>query len=360
MPLIWCSISGHGFGHAAQVVPVLNELGRQVAGVKAILRTSVPRWFFESQLDVEWELSPAEQDIGCVQQGPLKIDVRATWAEHKRFHMDWERRLHEEMYAIQSRAPDLVLSDISHLAIEAGRRAGISTIGLCSLSWDQVLAYFLVPDQNGPPLLLQKISQSYGMADLMIRPSPGIALPAFRKIVDIGPIAGPIVQDKLGLRRAVNADPDERIVVVGFGGIPLESLPFHRLSQMNGYCFVVWGPSFANHGRVISASSIPLPFRTLLASADILITKPGYSTIVEAVASRTPVIYVRRYNFADEDSLVSYLHRYGRGIELLEAAFHAGHWEQALQAVLKVPEPHEPPPSPTGATDAAKILASYL
>jgi len=162
------------------------------------------------------------------------------------------------------------------------------------------------------------------------------------------------------LRRAVNAAPTERVVVVGFGGVPLESLPFKRLSRMNGYRFVVWGPSSANQDRVISASSIPLPFRTLLASADILVTKPGYSTIVEAVASSTPVIYVRRYNFADEDSLASYLHRYGRGTELLEADFHAGRWEQALEAVLKIPEPRETPPFQTGATDAAKILANYL
>ena len=26
MPYIWCAISGHGYGHAAQVVPVLNAL----------------------------------------------------------------------------------------------------------------------------------------------------------------------------------------------------------------------------------------------------------------------------------------------------------------------------------------------
>ena len=35
MPLIWCSISGHGYGHAAQVAPVLNALGRLMPNFSA-------------------------------------------------------------------------------------------------------------------------------------------------------------------------------------------------------------------------------------------------------------------------------------------------------------------------------------
>ena len=33
MPVVWCSISGHGFGHAAQVVPILNELATSKSNV---------------------------------------------------------------------------------------------------------------------------------------------------------------------------------------------------------------------------------------------------------------------------------------------------------------------------------------
>ena len=75
---IWCAISSHGFGHAAQVIPVLNELGRRVSGLTAILRTRVPARFFEPNLQIAWEVSEAEQDVGCVQHGPLRIDVAAT------------------------------------------------------------------------------------------------------------------------------------------------------------------------------------------------------------------------------------------------------------------------------------------
>src|SRR5207245_7056956 len=90
MGRIWCAISSHGFGHAAQVVPVLNELGRRVSGLTAILRTSVPARLFEANLQIAWEMSPAEQDVGCVQNGPMRLDVAATWGGQRGVHQQWE------------------------------------------------------------------------------------------------------------------------------------------------------------------------------------------------------------------------------------------------------------------------------
>ena len=58
MPSIWCAISGHGYGHAAQVVPVLNALGTFVPGVTAILRTMVPASFFRDRLAIQWGYTP--------------------------------------------------------------------------------------------------------------------------------------------------------------------------------------------------------------------------------------------------------------------------------------------------------------
>jgi len=368
MPLIWCSISSHGFGHAAQVVPVLNELGKRISGLKALLRTTVPRQFFDGRLDIPWELSHRQQDVGCVQHGPLTVDVDATWIEHVRFHQDWDRKVQEEVRAMQSKAPDLLLSDISHLAIEAGALAQVPTVGLCNLSWDLVLSPYLASEVAHQPMkrrqeqmeALTLIQRSYDRADLMLCPSPSLTMKAFRKTVAIGPIADPLAADKPQLRNAIGAMADERVVLVGFGGIALESLPVRCLDQLTGYRFIVSGPVPDGGERIRSLASIPLPFSVILASTDILVTKPGYSTIVEAVAQGIPTVYVRRYNFADEQNLVDYLHRHGRGLELSQGDFTAGRWSEALDAVWATSQPAMPPPPHTGAADAASILTGYL
>jgi hypothetical protein len=78
------------------------------------------------------------------------------------------------------------------------------------------------------------------------------------------------------------------------------------------------------------------------------------------VARSKPLVYVRRYNFADEAALVDYAHRSGRAVEMSLDDFTAGRWERALDTVLALPQPTERPPSPTGALEAAEILEGYL
>jgi hypothetical protein len=101
-------------------------------------------------------------------------------------------------------------------------------------------------------------------------------------------------------------------------------------------------------------------FKTLLASVDVIMTKPGHGTFVEAVALQQPVVYVRRYNFADEPPLVDYLHRYGRGIELSLADFTHGRREPAISKTMATLSPPTPPPPSTSAMQAASILVPYL
>ncbi len=360
MPLIWCSISGHGFGHAAQTVPVLNELGKRVPGIKALLRTTLPRRFFEGALEIPWELSPQPQDVGCVQENPLHIDHAATWAETRRFHERWEVRVEEEVRAIRARSPALLLSNISHLAVEAGARAGLPAIAMSSLSWDQILEPFIEPGAAWQARIVQQIRQAYARADLLIRVTPGMSFSAFSKQVGIAPLVSPLVPERARLIAALGAQPEECLVLVGFGGIAMNRLPLSQLEALQGYRFIVSDAIQTPSARVSPAASLPLPFGSLMASVDVIVTKPGYNMTVETVAMGKPTLYVRRHDFAEEECLVQFLHRYGRALQLSVQDFEAGRWGAALAAVRALPAPPEAPPAPTGAVEAAKMLAGYF
>jgi hypothetical protein len=320
----------------------------------------VPASFFRDRLAIQWGLSPAQQDIGCVQDGPLKIDIDATWASHQRFHKTWEERLSNEVAAMQAASPALVLADTPYLAIEAGSRAQIPTVALASFTWDLVLKEYCHTTDHSQQQLIQCIRESYAKAHIALRVTPAPRIDAFSNIVDIGPIASPTSPERDRLASTLSLAPNERTVLVGFGGIPLTSLPLEQMEQLRHYRFLFDGPVPPGYSRIHSTTTLPFSFKTLLASVDVIMTKPGYGTIVEAVALQQPVVYVRRYNFADEPLLVDYLHRYGRGIELSLDDFTQGRWEPALQQALASPVPSLPPPPPTGAAEAATILASYL
>ena len=359
MPLIWCAISGHGFGHAAQVVPVLNTLGTLVPDLTVVLRTTVPASFFRDRLTIPWDLQPEQQDVGCIQDGPLMIDIEKTWAAHARFHETWDARLTGEIAAMQAASPALIIADTPYLAIEAGFRAQIPTVALANFTWDLVLKDYCQASNHSHQQLIQCIRDSYVKADSALRITPAPEIDVFSHILDIGPIASPSSPERDRLASALALAPNERTVLVGFGGIPLTSLPFDQMEQLRHYRFLFDGPVTSGYSRIQSTATLPFSFKTLLASVDVIMTKPGYGTIVEAVALQQPVVYIRRYNFADEPPLVDYLHRYGRGIELSIDNFTQGRWEPALQQALASPVPSLPPPT-TGATEAAAFITQQL
>lgn len=359
MPLIWAAISGHGFGHAAQVVPVLNALGRLVPNLRVLLRTTVPAAFFEDRLTIPWEMNPVQQDIGCVQDGPMTIDMEATWEEHRRFHSTWDDRLRTEVVAMRAAHPDLVLADTPYLALAAGKLAAIPPVALVSFTWDLVLSQYVAPSLIDAQTIIQSIRQAYGQADLALQITPSPKLESFSRLIGIGPIAEPAPPARKQLAKLLSLEPGERTVLVGFGGIPLNSLPFKKLESLRGYRFLFDGAVPPESKGFISTKSLPLSFKTVMASVDVIMTKPGYGTLVEAVALQTPMIYVRRYNFADEQPLVDYLHRYGRGVELSMSDFTQGRWLAALTEVLDLPSTTTPPPA-SGATEAAEVLAKLL
>src|SRR4029079_6480513 len=146
---------------------------------------------------------------------------------------------------------------------------------------------------------------------MAFRIAPGLPLSGLREVVDIGPIAEPASSQRVDLRSRLEIAASERLVLVGFGGIPLESLPWDQMEQMWGFHFLIPVVPPGNFSRIHSWSTVSVPFKTVLASVDLVMTKPGYGTIVEAVALGLPVLYVRRYNFADDAPLAELPHQHG-------------------------------------------------
>jgi UDP-N-acetylglucosamine transferase subunit ALG13 len=360
MTVVWCSISAHGFGHAAQLMPILNELGTVIDDLRVILRTQVPSDFFQRHLNVKWELQVAQQDVGCIQRGPLDLDVAATWEAYTQFHTNWEHKVVEEARVIRSAKANLVISNISHLAIAGAAQAHCRVVGIASLSWDRVLEPYMHDHSPSHRSILQTIRNGYALADHLIRLHPGIEMPAFPSTVDVGPSVPLMKPNSHDLRKLLGVAKNEVIVLIAFGGVPLNSLPLKQMESIAGFQFLVGDvPSAPSYARVHRLEDLAIPFSEIIKQVDIIITKPGYGTVMAAVHYGKALIYVRRGNFIDEQCLVDYTHRYGRSMELARDDFESGDWEETLRAVLTVSNPSEPPPSP-GNNAVVRMLRTYL
>jgi len=360
MPVVWCSISAHGFGHAAQVIPVLNTLGEVVPDLKVILRTCVEPSIFQENLRVNWELQAVPQDIGCIQEGPLAIDIAGTWAAHQAFHDNWTQRVEEEVRDMEDAGVDLVLSNISYLAIASACQANRLGVAIASLSWDQVLAPFMEATRADHRAIYEHIRQQYMKTTHLIRLYPAIAMPIFPSSTETGPSFSLAAVPSQNLRKLVGIQTGEKLVLIAFGGVPLTSLPLKEMERCEGFHFLVGGMVLdGSWKRVHCLENILMPFGEMLKQADVVMTKPGYGTVVTAVHHGIPLVYVRRNNFVDEQSLVDYAHQHGRALELTHEAFRRGVWKETLEAVLALPDPLKPSPQPD-CRGIVRVLRRYL
>ena len=360
MPIVWCAISAHGFGHAAQVIPVLNELGNLVENLHVILRTEVVPNIFEESLHVPWTLQAVTQDVGCCQRGPLDIDVDGTWAAYKEFHENWKSRMAQEVQSMREVQPNLVISNISYLAIGSAVEVNCPVVAIASLSWDQVLLGLLSSLSAEQQNVVDHIQMEYSKVNHLIKLNPGIDMPAFSSHSEAGPAFPLLKTSSQDLRKSLKIPNEERLVLVAFGGVPLTSLPLKQMEACAGVHFLVAGMlGNLSSERIHRIEDVQLSFGEIMRQVDVVMSKPGYATIITVVHYEIPLIYVRRNKFVDEQPLIDYAHKHGRAQELSRKDFESGIWQQTIHAVMTLPLPSDPPPKP-GSLFVANALKSYL
>ena len=72
----------------------------------------------------------------------------------------------------------------------------------------------------------------------------------------------------------------------------------------------------------------------------------------------TPVLYLRRSDWPEQDALIDWLNGHARCLEISEADLLAGCLHAALEALWR--QPARPVPRPSGAEEAAAALLPWL
>lgn len=172
----------------------------------------------------------------------------------------------------------------------------------------------------------------------------------------IGPLAEPGRNRRAELAARIALAPDDRIVPIALGGIPTV-VPVDRWPDTPGWRWLV-PTDWPRHPRALSWDAAGMPWADLLASSDALVTKPGYGAFAEAACNGIPALTLRRPGWPEEPWLVDWLKRVLPCADLSREDLDAGTFTGALEALLARPRPE--PVRPTGAAQAAAILAGML
>ena len=355
-PHLFVDISSHGFGHLAQVAPVLNVLAQRLPDLRLTIRCGLPADKLRARISSDFTHIAGRSDFGFVMLDAVSIDLAATAQAYRAAHANWAQRVADEAQQLNTLAPDLVLTDVAYLPLAGAAQAGIPALSMCSLNWADLFAHFYLHEPWAKNIHAE-ILAAYRSAELFLRLTPAMPMPALPRQRAVAPVATLGHDRRNELRAKLACPPNEKLVLIAFGGFD-KDLGAESWPQNPGIRWLIPQSWPITRADMTALEPLGLPIIDLLRSVDAVLTKPGYGTFTEATCNGTPVLYVRRDNWPEQDCLLDWLQQNARCVEVSETTLKSGDFRPALTDLWKQPVP--PTPRPDGATEAATLIAERL
>ena len=355
-------VSGHGFGHATRTAQVLRAVRVIEPDLPITVVSSAPEWLFRSEIAEPFQYRGVQCDVGLVQKDALVIDEEATvhaWQEFNDRSQAWTEKETAWLRSVRAR---VVLSDIPPAAFDAAAAAGVPSVGLANFSWDWVYTHLA---RRAPGLLAAgaRAREAYLKADLLLELPFAGDLSAFPNRERIPMVARRQRRSRADTRRKLGLDVSDCAVLLSFGGVGLPGFTPAVLAPLRGYRFLLMTEPANPPPNVIPLTRRGLEerdvaFLDLVGAADVVVSKPGYGVVTDAIAARTPLVYTDRGDFPEYPIMVAEMPRYLATAYVSSKDLGAGRLEGPIQAALKMPLP--PPPDITGAEVAARRLLDFV
>ena len=360
MPHLFVDVSSHGFGHLAQVAPILNALHESLPALRLTLRSGLPEEKLRARLNFEFTHIAARSDFGFVMRDAVDIDAPATAAAYREFHADWAQRVAAEAAFLTELDPDLVLTDVAYLPLAGAASAAIPSLSMCSLNWADLFWHVFGKEAWAAPIHAQ-ILTAYRTAKCFLRLTPAMPMIDLPSRQAISPVAALGADCRAELRAQLALSPSERLILVAFGGFDkdLSAASWPVTTGLHWLVPAAWAQQRPDMTAIeTTLEALAVSFVDLVASADAVLTKPGYGTFAEAACNGTPVLYLRRPDWPEQDCLIDWLQTHGRCAEIDASRLRAGLLAPTLEALWR--QASFPAPLPTGSVEAALLIKSCL
>ncbi|HEY9879940.1 MAG TPA: glycosyl transferase, partial [Leptolyngbyaceae cyanobacterium] len=152
--------------------------------------------------------------------------------------------------------------------------------------------------------------------------------------------------------------PKEKTVLLTFGGLGLEQIPYKRLTQFSDWQFLTFdqqAPDLPNLFKVPNRQFRPVDVMPLCSR---VVSKPGFSTYAEACRLDLPIITLTREEFAEAPVLIAGMTDYAHHRILSNSEFFAGDWSFLTEPLS--PPQQNTPIDKNGNEQIAQAVVNYL
>lgn len=364
MPLerLYCAVTPHGLGHAAILCPVINALARRCPRLDVTIQGDLPARWLAGRLEVPFRLIPQGSDFGMIMDSATRVRVAASAAAYRHQAADWRRILVSEARRIRAVAPDLVLGCIPAQSLAAAQALGVPTVAVGPFHWADILDSYC-GHEPGMDRLIALMREIYAGCDAFFAPEPALPMADLPNLYRVGPICRRGRRRGPELRAALGIADEDRLAVVAFGGMA-SGIDVWAWPEQPGWIYAV--PRDPGLPRRLPPHVIPVgddsgcPLPDLIASADAVITKPGYGTLTEAALAGTPVLCQERPDWPETEGLLAWTTRHVPLERIDPQALRAGRVGRPLRRLMRQ-EPPWPRPEPAdGAEQIADTLSAAM
>lgn len=300
------AVSGHGFGHAAQLSPIVTALRDAVPGLRISLAGALPpaaALEFFGPVETHDE---APLDVGMIMDGPMRVLAEESLHAYLAFHEDWETKVAAEAARLKALSPDLVLADVPYLPFAGAASADIPAVALSSLNWAEIFAHYCGTDAPATAIA-NTIRSAYNSAHAFLQVTPAMAMPGLGNLQTGGPVARIGRDRKAAILEQTGYASTTRLALCSLGGIKTGA-PNIALPVVDNLVWITPADgSGPTRPDVLDQHKLTMPFIDLLASAELVVTKPGYGTFTEAACNGTRVLYASRGDWPEEPTLSAWL-----------------------------------------------------
>jgi hypothetical protein len=354
-PTLYVAITNHGFGHATRAAAVAATAKGLMPEIDLIMATTAPQWLLDCYLPDAYSYRQQAFDIGIIQPDSLQMDLEATLQQLQQIRAHQGQRVAAEAEFLRQQEVDLVLADIPPLATAIAHAANVPCWMMSNFGWD----FIYRPWGDEFEAIADWIGDCFNSCDRLFRLPFHEPMAAFPVVEDVGLTGGSPRYSVASLRDRWHLQaPREKTVLITFGGLGLQAIPYQDLAAFPDWQFMTFdhqAPELPNLLKLPQQELRPVDVMPLCGR---IVSKPGFSTFSEACRLEVPIVTITREEFAEGPVLVNAMQDHAWHQVMPPAAFSQSHWQFLYQPLS--PPRTDQPLSKDGNGQIATAIVEYL
>lgn len=273
--------------------------------LRVYVRTTAPEWLFANPPGAV-EYFPQGIDVGIMQKDSLEMDLGETLRACRALLAEAPAIIEREVAFAKANNIRLILGDIPPLCFEIAARAALPSVSITNFTWDVIYEDY-VSSHPGFRAVADRMSEWYSRATLALMLPYPCDMSMFPASQAIPWVARTSSLTKRQARTKFALPPIATIVLVSFGGLGLDRLPWRQLKQLRDFFFVTTADRHSRDGNLLVLPDTQSQYEDLIRAVDAIVTKPGYGIVADVLAHRLPILYTERGKFAEYPRLVEAL-----------------------------------------------------